>query len=51
MITGSLKERYGRWYAIIRFNNGGGKQEQKWINTGLPIIGNKNDNGLKEFFD
>lgn len=41
MITGSLKERDGKWYAIIRFNSGGGNQTQKWITTGLPIIGNK----------
>lgn len=41
MITGSLKERNGKWYIIIRFNGNGIKQTQKWINTGLTITGNK----------
>ena len=41
MITGSLKERNGIWYMIIRFNNNGGNQTQKWISTGLTVVGNK----------
>jgi len=41
MITGSLKERNNKWYVIIRFNSGGSKQAQKWINTGLTVTGNK----------
>ena len=48
MITGSLKERYGRWYAIIRFNNDN-KQTQKWINTGFSATGNKKN--AKKFLD
>lgn len=40
MVTGSLRKRYDKWYAIICFNIDG-KQKQKWINTGLPITGNK----------
>ena len=40
MVTGSLRKRYDKWYIIICFNNNS-KQNQKWINTGLPATGNK----------
>ena len=40
MTTGSLHKKYNKWYIVICFNNDG-KQTQKWINTGLPIPGNK----------
>jgi len=50
MTTGSLQKKNGKYYAVICFNNGGGKQTQKWISTGYTIIGNKKkaDQFLKE---
>ena len=40
MTTGSLQKKKDKWYAVVCFNIDG-KQTQKWINTGLPITGNK----------
>ena len=39
MITGSLRQRKDKWYAIICFNNNG-QQSQKWISTGVSAPGN-----------
>ena len=41
MTTGSLQVKGGKYYAVICFNTGGGKQSQKWIGTGYTTIGNK----------
>ena len=41
MTTGSLQKKSGKYYAVICFNSGEGKQTQKWISTGYTIIGNK----------
>lgn len=40
-ITGNLQEKSGKWYAVLNLKDGKGKRKQKWINTGLPIRGNK----------
>jgi len=52
MITGSLRKRKDKWYAIICFNNNG-KQSQKWINTGISAPGNirKAEKILKDKID
>ena len=39
MVTGSLRKRKDKWYAIICFNTNG-KQSQKWISTGVAAPGN-----------
>ncbi len=39
-MTGSLAEKNGKYYAVLNLNEHG-KRKQKWINTGLPIKGNK----------
>ena len=41
MTTGSLQKKSGKYYAVICFNSGEGKQTQKWINTGYTVVGNK----------
>ena len=40
-ITGNLQEKSGKWYAVLNLKDEKGKRKQKWINTGLPIRGNK----------
>lgn len=40
-ITGNLQEKSGKWYAVLNLKDKKGKRKQKWINTGLPIRGNK----------
>ena len=40
MTTGSLQKKNNKWQVVICYNVNG-RQTQKWINTGLAIIGNK----------
>lgn len=39
--TGSIQTKGGKYYAVINIQNANGKRKQKWINTGLPVRGNK----------
>ena len=40
-VTGNVQVKYGRYYAVINLYDEKGKRRQKWINTNLPIRGNK----------
>lgn len=39
--TGSIQTKGGKYYAVLNIQDINGKRKQKWINTGLPIRGNK----------
>ena len=41
MVTGSLQEKNGKFYAVLSFYNDMGKRKQKWIYTGYLVRGNK----------
>jgi len=42
VVTGSLQEKSGTYYAVIRIPDNSGKYKQKWISTGVKVeIGNK----------
>lgn len=41
MVTGSVQEKNGKYYAVISFKDNLGKRKQKWINSGLTVRGNK----------
>lgn len=41
MVTGSVQEKNGKYYAVISYKDNLGKRKQKWINSGLIIRGNK----------
>lgn len=40
-LTGSIQEKDGKYYAVLNLKDEHGKRKQKWINTGLPLRGNK----------
>ncbi len=46
-MTGSLRERNGKYHVVLNFKDEGGKWKQKCISTGLEIRGNKKK--LKNF--
>lgn len=41
MITGSVQQKNGKYYAVLNLKDENGKSKQKWINTGYEIRGNK----------
>lgn len=41
MVTGSIQEKNGKYYAVISYKDDYGKRKQKWINTGYTLRGNK----------
>lgn len=49
MITGSIQEKNGKYYAVLNLYDENGKRKPKWINTGYEIRGNKKK--AKEFLD
>ncbi len=40
-VTGNLQVKYGRYYAVINLYDENGKRRPRWVNTGLPVKGNK----------
>ena len=40
-VTGNLQTKNGKYYAVINLHDENGKRRQKWINTNLPLRGNK----------
>ena len=41
MVAGHLSEKNGNYYAVLSYTDMFGKRRTKWVNTGLPIRGNK----------
>ena len=41
MVAGHLQEKNGVYYAVLSYRDAAGKRKQPWINTGLPVKGNK----------
>ena len=41
MVTGSLQEKSGKFYAVLNLKDEKGKRKTKWIATGLSVKGNK----------
>ena len=41
MVAGHLQEKNGVYYAVLSYRDATGKRKQPWINTGLPVKGNK----------
>ena len=40
-VTGNVQAKNGKYYAVINLYDENGKRRQKWINTNLPLRGNK----------
>lgn len=40
-VTGTLQEKNGRFYMVLRIPDSTGKLHQKWVSTGLPVQGNQ----------
>ena len=40
-VTGSVQEKYGKYYAVLNFRDKHGNRKQKWICSNLPVKGNK----------
>ena len=38
-VTGTLQEKNGRFYMVLRIPDSTGKLHQKWVSTGLPGAG------------
>lgn len=49
MVTGSVQEKNGKFYAVINYKDEYGKRKLKWINTGYTVRGNKKK--AKEFLE
>ena len=49
MVAGHLQEKNGKFYAVLSYNDEFNKRKTKWINTGLPVKGNKKR--AEEFLD
>lgn len=47
-MTATLIEKRGTYQYILRYINGEGKSRQKWVNTNLPLRGNKRKAEMKE---
>lgn len=41
MVAGHLSEKNGSYYAVLSYTDAFGKRRTKWVNTGLPVRGNK----------
>ena len=41
MVAGHLSEKNGNFYAVLSYTDVLGKRRTKWVNTGLPVRGNK----------
>ena len=41
MVAGHLSEKHGNYYAVLSYTDAFGKRRTKWVNTGLPVRGNK----------
>lgn len=41
MVEGHSQEKNGVYYAVLSYRDAAGKRKQPWINTGLPVNGNK----------
>lgn len=41
MVAGHLSEKNGNYYAVLSYTDVFGKRRTKWVNTGLPVRGNK----------
>ena len=41
MVAGHLSEKNGNYYAVLSYTDVLGKRRTKWVNTGLPVRGNK----------
>lgn len=41
MVAGHLSEKNGNYYAVLSYTDAFGKRKTKWVNTGLPVRGNK----------
>lgn len=41
MVSGSVQQKNGKYYAVLNLKDENGKRKQKWISTGLTIRGNK----------
>ena len=39
-MTGSLVDKHGKYYVVVRIPDGNGKMKSKWIPTGIPTAGN-----------
>ena len=40
-VTGTLQEKNGKFYLVLRIPDSTGKLHQKWVSTGLPVQGNQ----------
>lgn len=41
MVAGHLQEKHGYWYMVLSYKDANGVRHQPWINTKLPVRGNK----------
>ncbi len=41
MVAGHFSEKNGNYYAVLSYTDAFGKRRTKWVNTGLPVRGNK----------
>ena len=41
MVAGHRSEKNGNYYAVLSYTDAFGKRRTKWVNTGLPVRGNK----------
>ena len=41
MVSGTLAQKNGYYYAVLSYQDAAGKRHQKWVSTGLPQKGNK----------
>lgn len=41
MVARHLSEKNGNYYAVLSYTDAFGKRRTKWVNTGLPVRGNK----------
>ncbi len=41
MVAGHLQEKKGYFYIVLSYKDAGGKRKTKWMQTGLPVKGNK----------
>lgn len=41
MVAGHLSEKNGNYYAVLSYTDAFGKRRTKWVNTGLPVRGDK----------
>ena len=40
-VTGTLQEKNGKFYLVLRIPDSTGKLHQKWVSTGLPVQDNQ----------